>query len=115
MYNTNYYSIYDKKEDDLEFILKIIINYESINRRIKFSNNIKLTLSEIYYEYLPDIIKYETITKVKPSDFLWVNDYVNNIPNQMIIYFCSLILKVLMVKYSVEKLMKTWISFNKII
>ena len=107
----NYYIINNKSEDNSNFLRKIVIDYNTIEFKIKTSNNQKKVLSEIYYENLPDIITYQAVTRVKPSDFLWVNDFMDYVPDNLIQFFCNLMLKVLIVKHSFEKIVEDSIEY----
>ena len=107
----NYYIINNKREDNLNFLRKIVIDYNTMQSKIKSSNNQKKVLSEIYYENLPDIITYQAVTRVKPLDFLWVNDFMNYVPDNMVAFFCNLMMKVLIVKHSFEKIIENITEF----
>lgn len=111
MCTNNYYIINNKKEDNLNFLRKIIIDYNTMEFKIKSSNDIKTVLSDIYYENLPDIITYQAVTRVRPSDFLWINDFMNYVPDNMVEFFCNLMLKVLIVKHSFEKIIENLTEF----
>lgn len=111
MYVNNYCQINNKNEDNFNFLRKIVIDYNTMESKIKSNDDRKKVLSDIYYKNLPDIIKYEAVTRVKPSDFLWVNDFMNYVPDNMAKYFCNLMLKVLIVKHSFEKIVENSTQF----
>ena len=74
---------------------------------LQSSNNYKIALSEVVNDHIQDIARYSYITGITIDDFVWINNITyNNVSFSMILHFFSLIISVLLVKYSDEEAKK---------
>lgn len=99
------YCDYNRKDNNSDFINKILYEYLNIVNSIKYANDIKLMLSDIYYYYVKDIVKYGRLTGISTSDYLWINNITNNnVSYNMLNRFCNTMFRVLIAKHSVDKI-----------
>lgn len=105
----------EKKQDNhLDFIIKARYEYEQIIFMLNNSINIKRTMLYIYFHFLKDVNDYKDITHIYPENFFWINYIVDNrVSKSDLNWFCNAMTSLLLVKYSVEKILEN--SYKNIV